>query len=128
MRIHRPRNESGPANRFETVRQEQDWEQLASDDELLSDERRLPTVFLPDNAQTIIRENDSPDVGFRFSIKSLSRLRARLCLLLCASGPRNAGYECGDRAFETKVLVKHDAVALVRKGADIIRVGDASRS
>lgn len=57
-----------PPNRFEPVRAETDWEQLAADDELLAPQRRLPTTFLPDNAATIIRENDSPDVGFRFSM------------------------------------------------------------
>ena len=47
-----------PPNRFETLRQVPDWEQLTADDELLSDERRLPTAFLPDKAQTLIRENE----------------------------------------------------------------------
>ena len=74
-----------PANRFETVRQEADWEQLAADDELLADERRMPTVFLPDHAATLIRENDSPDVSLSLQHQSLSRLRARLCLLLCSA-------------------------------------------
>src|SRR5262245_55768468 len=57
-----------PPNRFESVRREADWEHLAADDELLAAERRAPTVFLPDNAATLIRENDSPDIPFRYSI------------------------------------------------------------
>jgi len=57
-----------PPNRFEALQHDADWEQLSPDDELLCDERRVPTQFLPDNAATLIRENDSPDVGFRFSI------------------------------------------------------------
>ena len=36
--------------------------------ELLAEERKVPTVFLPDNFKTLIRENDSPDVPFRYSI------------------------------------------------------------
>src|SRR5438270_9581586 len=103
-----------PPNRFEKVRQEADWEQLAADDELLADERRLPTEFLPDNAATIIRENDSPDIPFRYSINPY-----RGCehgCVYCYARPThetlgmNAGID-----FETKVLVKHDAVALLRK-------------
>jgi hypothetical protein len=57
-----------PPNRFESVRTEADWEQLAADDELLAPEHRLPTTFLPDNAATLIRENDSPDIPFRYSM------------------------------------------------------------
>jgi hypothetical protein len=57
-----------PPNRFERQRHVPDYEQLAADDELLADERRLPTLFLPDQAATLIRENDSPDIPFRYSI------------------------------------------------------------
>jgi DNA repair photolyase len=103
-----------PPNRFEAIRQEQDWEHLAADDELLADERRVATEYLPDNAATIIRENDSPDIPFRFSINPY-----RGCehgCVYCYARPThetlglNAGLD-----FETKVLVKHDAVALLRK-------------
>jgi len=103
-----------PPNRFETVRQEQDWEQLAADDELLSDERRLPTVFLPDNAQTLIRENDSPDVGFRYSVNAYRGCEHGCAYCYARPGHETLGMNAGID-FETKVLVKHDAVALLRK-------------
>ncbi len=56
-----------PANRFEARRLVDDFEQLDEADEML-DERRVPTVFFDDDSKTIIRENDSPDISFRFSI------------------------------------------------------------
>jgi hypothetical protein len=59
-----------PQNRFETRRTEVDWEQLADDDQWLSEPRANPTEFLPDRAQSIIAENNSPDVPFRYSVNA----------------------------------------------------------
>jgi hypothetical protein len=56
-----------PPNRFERVRVEDDFEQLQAADSP-AEERRLPTVFLPNETRRIITENDSPDVPFRYSI------------------------------------------------------------
>ena len=42
-------------------------------------------------AKTIITRNQSPDISFDRSIKSLPRLRARLQLLLCPAHPRQHG-------------------------------------
>jgi DNA repair photolyase len=103
-----------PPNRFETVRHERDWEQLAADDELLADKRRLPTTFLPDKARTLIRENDSPDVGFRFSINAYRGCEHGCAYCYARPGHETLGMNAGID-FETKVLVKHDAAKLLRK-------------
>ena len=103
-----------PPNRFESVRPEADYEQLAADDELLADERRLPTAFLPDNAATIIRENDSPDIPFRFSINPYRGCEHGCAYCYARPTHETLGMNAGID-FETKVLVKHDAVALLRK-------------
>jgi DNA repair photolyase len=103
-----------PANRFETVRQEVDYEQLAADDELLANERRVPTVFLPDNAATIIRTNDSPDIPFRFSINPYRGCEHGCAYCYARPTHETLGMNAGID-FETKVLVKHDAAALLRK-------------
>jgi len=103
-----------PPNRFESVRHEADYEQLAADDELLADERRLPTVFLPDNAATIIRENDSPDIPFRFSINPYRGCEHGCAYCYARPTHETLGMNAGID-FETKVLVKHDAAALLRK-------------
>lgn len=105
---------TSPPNRFEAVHSQIDYEQLAADDELLAEERKVKTVFLPDHSKTLIRENDSPDVPFRYSINPY-----RGCehgCVYCYARPThetlgmNAGLD-----FESKILVKHDAVELLRK-------------
>jgi DNA repair photolyase len=103
-----------PPNRFESVHAEADYEHLAVDDELLASERKEQTVFLPDNAATLIRENDSPDVGFRFSINPYRGCEHGCAYCYARPGHETLGMNAG-LDFETKVLVKHDAVKLLRK-------------
>jgi DNA repair photolyase len=103
-----------PANRFESLSRETDYEQLATDDELLAPERRLATEFLPDNAATIIRENDSPDIPFRYSINPYRGCEHGCAYCYARPTHETLGMNAGID-FETKVLVKHDAVTLLRK-------------
>jgi DNA repair photolyase len=101
-----------PPNRFERVRVEDDLAQLDGADEL-PDVRRVPTVFLEDKSRTFITRNDSPDVGFRYSINPY-----RGCehgCVYCYARPShellgmNAGLD-----FESRIMVKHEAAALLR--------------
>jgi len=96
-----------PANRFDAVAYERDPEW---DD---SEEPRPGTQFLPDASKSIVSTNDSPDIPFEASINPY-----RGCehgCIYCYARPTHEylGFSAGID-FETKIMVKHDAPALLR--------------
>jgi DNA repair photolyase len=101
-----------PANRFERVRTEDDFEQLEGCDEV-PDVRRLPTVFLPNESRRLITENDSPDVPFRYSINPYRGCEHGCAYCYARPGHETLGMNAG-LDFETRILVKHDAPQLLR--------------
>ncbi len=102
-----------PANRFLALRTEEDFEHVALDEDFLAELDRPPTEYLPDESQSIVAENDSPDVGFRWSVNPY-RGCAHGCSY-CYARPYHEylGFSAG-LDFETKVLVKHRAPELLR--------------
>ena len=101
-----------PPNRFETTRLEADFEQLTAED-LADDDRKLPTEFFPDQTRTIIAENDSPDVGFKFSINPYRGCEHGCAYCYARPSHELLGLNAG-LDFETKIFVKHDGPALLR--------------
>jgi len=102
-----------PANPYQAIRLQPDWEQVAADDEYLGQLGRPPTQYFPDESQSIVTENDSPDVGFRYSVNPY-----RGCLhgcSYCYARPTHEylGLSAG-LDFETKVFVKLRAAELLR--------------
>jgi DNA repair photolyase len=105
---------ANPPNRFEPTHHEIDLELVEDDAEYLEGLRRPETEFLRDASRSVIAENDSPDVGFEVSLNPY-----RGCehgCIYCYARPTHEylGYSAG-LDFETKILVKHDAPALLRK-------------
>lgn len=101
-----------PANRFERLRTEVDFEQLTAED-LAEDDRKVPTQFIADDTQTIIAQNDSPDVGFRFSINPYRGCEHGCAYCYARPSHEYLGMNAG-LDFETKILVKHHAAELLR--------------
>jgi DNA repair photolyase len=97
-----------PPNRFEplTLEPDPDWYD--------PDERPPRTQFFHDHSRTIINYNDSPDIGFDASVNPY-----RGCehgCVYCYARPTHEflGFSAG-LDFETKIMVKLDAPALLRE-------------
>jgi len=106
--IHGRGAKANPANRFTPIAYVPDPE--ASDPELPAPK----TQFLRDTTRSIITTNESPDVGFDASINPY-----RGCehgCVYCYARPYHEylGFSAG-LDFETKILVKEDAPALLRR-------------
>ena len=100
-----------PPNRFERTHIEVDFEQLEPADAL--DPPRIPTVFLPNDTRRLICENDSPDVGFRYSINPYRGCEHGCSYCYARPTHELVGMNAG-LDFESKILVKHDAPQLLR--------------
>lgn len=102
-----------PPNRFDRIVVEDDWEHLEHDEDHLASLLRVSTEYLPDNSRTIISENDSPDLPFRYSLNPY-RGCSHGCSY-CYARPTheylglNAGLD-----FESKIYVKQRAPELFR--------------
>lgn len=94
-----------PPNRFE---------QLRIDIDQASDERPTPTNFYIDSSRSILAKNESPDVGFTYSINPY-----RGCehgCIYCYARPSHEflGFSAG-LDFESKILVKTEAPGLLEE-------------
>ena len=105
-----------PVNRFERIEVEHDLEQLETDDEFRaewSSGKTIATEYFVDDSKSLLSENDSPDVFFRYSMNPY-RGCAHGCAY-CYARPSHEylGLSAG-LDFETKVLVKLRAPQLLR--------------
>src|SRR5262245_25681460 len=99
-----------PPNRFVKLHHEPDPEALDAG----AGPGDPPTEYYADRARSVVTENDSPDVGFRFSVNPY-RGCSHGCTY-CYARPTHEflGLSAG-LDFETKVFVKEDAPALLRE-------------
>ena len=103
-----------PKNRFLATHSELDGEHWEWDTEYLRDIQHRRIEYLPDASKSIVSENDSPDIHFRYSMNPY-----RGCAHGCAyCYARNTHEYLGLNAgldFETKIFVKHEAASLFRE-------------
>ncbi len=98
---------ANPTNRFEKIEFERDVDWNPEDEPLPA------TQFLRDHSRTILNRNDSPDIGFTYSINPY-----RGCehgCIYCYARPTHEylGFSSG-LDFETRIMVKLDAPQLLR--------------
>ena len=97
---------ANPANRYERLHIQLDPE--------FDDPSQLPTQYFTDASRTVLAENESPDLGFRFSLNPY-----RGCehgCIYCYARPTHEflGFSAG-LDFESKIMVKEDAPELLRR-------------
>ena len=102
------------ANRFEAVRLELDFEQCDGDDELLAELSHCETEYFADRSQSVVTENDSPDIGFRFSLNPYRGCSHGCSYCYARPGHEYLGFNAG-LDFETRIMVKLEAPALLRE-------------
>jgi DNA repair photolyase len=103
-----------PENRYLTIQTEPDLEHVEHDEEYLAELNRPPTEYIPDESQTIVAENDSPDVGFRYSVNPYRGCSHGCSYCYARPGHEYLGLSAG-LDFETKVFVKFRAAELLRE-------------
>ena len=103
-----------PPNRFGGLHYVPDWEQIEHDAEYLDDIRNTPTQYLPDQAKSIVTENNSPDVGFRYSVNPYRGCSHGCAYCYARPTHEYLGMSAG-LDFETRILVKEDAPELLRR-------------
>jgi DNA repair photolyase len=101
-----------PKNRFETLATEKAPTDLAEYFEDPEEGRSILTKFYIDHTRSILAKNDSPDLGFTYSINPY-----RGCehgCIYCYARPTHEylGFSSG-LDFETKIMVKPDAAKLL---------------
>ena len=101
-----------PPNRFETLSVEKPEGDIAEYFEDPEPERNILTRFYVDHTKSILAKNDSPDLGFSYSLNPY-----RGCehgCIYCYARPTHEylGFSAG-LDFETKIMVKPDAPKLL---------------
>lgn len=103
-----------PPNRFEAMRREADFDHWEWDPDDVAERDRRPVEYLTDTSKSIVSENDSPDIMFRYSINPYRGCQHGCAYCYARNSHEYLGFNAGFD-FETKIVVKHDAAALFRE-------------
>lgn len=103
-----------PPNRFDKTHHEADWEHLEHDEDCLAELSRPKTEYRADNSKSIISENNSPDIPFRFSLNPYRGCSHGCSYCYARPTHEYLGLSAG-LDFETQIFVKHDAAKLFRE-------------
>lgn len=107
-------SQAQPPNRFGGLHAEIELEAFEHDEEALEDLRSVRTEFLPDASKSIVSENDSPDIPFRYSVNPYRGCEHGCTYCYARPTHEYLGLSAG-LDFETKVFVKEQAPRLFRE-------------
>src|SRR6185437_15706218 len=102
-----------PPNRFDRVHAEADYEQFEHDEDFLNELGTVNTEFQIDTSKSVVTENASPDVPFRYSLNPYRGCSHGCSYCYARPTHEYLGLSAG-LDFESKILVKHDAGSLFR--------------
>jgi DNA repair photolyase len=97
-------------NRFDKNYREKDAESLIN----TFDDPAPQTELIADNSKTILAKNNSPDIGFTFSVNPYRGCEHGCAYCYARPTHEYLGYSAGID-FETKIVVKYDAPKLLRE-------------
>ncbi len=103
-----------PPNRFGGPHHVPDLDQVEYDAEYLASLHDRPTEYFPDFSRSIVTENDSPDVGFRYSVNPYRGCSHGCSYCYARPTHEYLGLSAG-LDFETKIFVKEAAADLFRE-------------
>ncbi|HWP67320.1 MAG TPA: radical SAM protein, partial [Candidatus Limnocylindria bacterium] len=95
---------TNPPNRFEELHVDLDEEARAEAE---------PTRYYRDTSRSVLAENDSPDVGFRYSLNPYRGCEHGCTYCYARPSHEYLGFSAG-LDFERRIMVKTDAPALLR--------------
>lgn len=102
------------ANPYNNYHAEADWDHVEHDAEYLDALAKPSTMYLPDATRTVVSENDSPDIPFRYSVNPYRGCSHGCSYCYARPYHEYLGLDAG-LDFETKIFVKEDAPELFRE-------------
>ena len=103
-----------PPNRFEEIKVELPPEDLIGYFDVPESKTKIPTKFYADLTKSILAKNESPDVGFTYSLNPYRGCEHGCIYCYARPSHEYLGFSAGVD-FESKILVKHNAPQLLRE-------------
>ncbi len=103
-----------PPNRFESISIEWDAEWLEAERLAGNPAPQVPTRYFLDHSRTVLARNDSPDVGFTYSLNPYRGCEHGCTYCYARPTHEYLGFSAG-LDFESRIMVKQDAPELLEK-------------